>query len=308
MRVQLTWTDPNTQQVRSPTLETPIAFGREFGDMPSAMKNKAVRRMVLANEQVAPFHAIMAEAKGGLAIMNREDDHQTLVNGTVAGMQRVNEGDRITIGPFEITVAILASPTTAHHVDPFAGMAPVADPSVSNVSQPPAASPAAPPATPAVGRGIGGGMASGMAGGMAGGIGGGMAMGLAAGSTGSANLASQSGLENREGAANFFGPDGTCTHKVGFLFKRRCGRTTTQGCPDCQNGQIDPNRDRYRHDYDYYPGYGRYGRGYWGHDYYYHRHHYHYDPHSRDVDFNESDAASFAEEGDRDYEMDLDAS
>jgi len=60
MRLQLTWRDPNTQQVRSPTLETPIAFGREFGEMPSVMTGKSVRRMVLASEQVLPFHAILA--------------------------------------------------------------------------------------------------------------------------------------------------------------------------------------------------------------------------------------------------------
>ena len=307
MRVQLTWSDPNTQQVRSPTLETPIAFGREFGDMPSAMKNKAVRRMVLADEQVAPFHAIMAEAKDSLAIMNREESKQTLVNGQAAEMQRVKDGDRVTIGPFEITVAILSSQAAPDKVDPFAGMAPTPAAPVSSapVAPAPVASvPAAPaaqsPATQAPAVPAAAGMAA-----M-----GGMAMGLAAGASGGANYGStqQANYQSGQPAANFFGPDGTCIRKVGFLFKRKCGRTTTEGCSNCRNGQVDPNRDLYRDDYDYYPGYGRYGRGYWGHDYYHNRHHYRYDPHSRDVDFNESDAASFAEEGDRDYEMDLDAS
>ena len=282
MRVQLTWIDPNTQQVRSPTLRTPIAFGREFGEMPAAMKNKAVSRMVLTSDQIAPFHAILAESQSGLAIMNRADDKQTLVNGNAANIQPVQAGDRITIGPFEITVAILSSQSSPAQQDPFAGMAPASNSdSLSASSSAPVSQTHSSPA-PTQAAGTAAGMAAG-----------GMVMGLAEGANGN--------------AAGFFGPEGTCTRKVGFLFKRKCDRTTTVGCPDCQNGQIDPNQG-YQEDYAYYPGYGRYDRGYWGHDYYCHRHSYYYDPHSRDVDFNESDAASFVEEGDRDYEMDLDAS
>ncbi len=243
MRLQLTWTDPNTQQVRSPTLEPPIAFGREFGEMPSALKGSAVRRMVLAGDQVAPFHAIIAEHNGQLVISDRQGGTETLVNGTAGSIQKVNDGDTITIGSFEIVVALLTSPST----DPFANTAPVQPPAIA------------------------------------------------------ANASSDAGI--MMGFA-----DGKCAHKVGFLFKRPCDRTTTEGCRDCQNGQIDPGRSRYQDDYAYYPDYGHYGQGHWGHGYYHNRSHYHYDPHSRRVDFNESDAASFEQEGDQDYEMDLDAS
>ncbi|MEM6452726.1 MAG: hypothetical protein AAF703_20715, partial [Cyanobacteria bacterium P01_D01_bin.105] len=163
MRVQLTWIDPNTQQTRSPTLETPVAFGCEFGEMPAAMKNKAVRRMVLASDQVAPFHAIMAEAKGQLAIMNRQDDRQTLVNGTGGAMQRVKDGDHITIGPFEITVTVLSSQSS---VEPTSSAAPSSSAPSSSGQFPAKVDPFA-------------GMAGGMAGGMASGMASGMAMGLA---------------------------------------------------------------------------------------------------------------------------------
>ena len=105
-----------------------------------------------------------------------------------------------------------------------------------------------------------------------------------------------------------FGPDGLCNRKVGFLFKRRCERTTTSGCPDCRNGQIDPDQDPYADDYAYYPNYGYYGYGAWGNSYYRDRDYYSYNASTRNVDFNESDAASFEREGDQDYEMDLDAS
>ena len=101
---------------------------------------------------------------------------------------------------------------------------------------------------------------------------------------------------------------GTCDRKVGFLFKRRCGRTTTAGCPDCQNGRLPPDHDLYQDDYSLYPGFGNYGRNYWGYHYYTNADRYYYDPNSRRVDFTEADAASFEEESDQDYEMTLDAS
>jgi hypothetical protein len=48
-----------------------------------------------------------------------------------------------------------------------------------------------------------------------------------------------------------------CPRRVGFLFPHPCTRTTSVGCPDCQNGQIDDpyrgrNRYYYGNDYDYY--------------------------------------------------------
>ncbi len=268
MRLQLRWTDPNTQQVRSPTLETPIAFGREFGEMPSAFKGKAIRRMVLASDAVIPFHAILAEHKGRLVISDRQEGTGTLVNGKAGSIQPVNDGDRLTIGPFEITVTLLETLPEAPpqpQADPFATAAAI-----------------------------------------------GFAPGFAAGLSTPAAVSHTTGRAGTESAgiesAGTVSVQNPCDRKVGFLFKRPCNRTTTAGCSHCRNGQIDPARDLYQDDYAYYPNYGRYRRGYWGHDYYHDRDHYSYDPNRRSVDFNESDAASFEQEGDRDYEMDLDAS
>ena len=108
--------------------------------------------------------------------------------------------------------------------------------------------------------------------------------------------------------AEIWAADGTCNRQIGFLIKRRCGRTTSEGCRYCRNGQVDESEDPYRDDYDLYPGYGRYGRSYWGYHYYSNRDRYYYDPDSRRVDFTEADAASFENERDQDYEVDLDAS
>lgn len=100
---------------------------------------------------------------------------------------------------------------------------------------------------------------------------------------------------------------GGCDRKVGFLFKRRCGRTSRVGCPYCD--QATTTADPYFYDeYTYYPGYGTYGRGYWGHSYYVNRHHYYYDAERGRTDFTEADAAAFEAENDQDYEMDMGAS
>lgn len=99
-----------------------------------------------------------------------------------------------------------------------------------------------------------------------------------------------------------------CDRKIGFLFQRRCGRTDPTGCTYCQGGLLPSPQDPFQVDHGYYPGYSYYGRGYWGHDYYSQRDCYAYNPDTRSIDFNESDVASFEEEGNMDFENQLDAS
>lgn len=265
MRLKLHWVDIKTGLERTPSLETPVAFGREFGSMPSTIAGQEVSRMVLAHEQVEAYHAILTEEAGQLVIIDRGSRICTKVNGVPLPRQAVLDDDQIQIGPFEITVTVLPA-------------------SVSESNQSPMTDPAQ-RATPGQD----------------------MMMGMAASAPMGAQPQAREMMATDDQSAKF-GADGLCDRKVGFLFKRRCGRTTTEGCPDCRNGQLEPNRNRYEDDYAYYPDYGRYGRGYWGYGYYHNRHHYYYDPHTRNVDFNESDTASFEQEGDQDFEMDLDAS
>jgi hypothetical protein len=89
------------------------------------------------------------------------------------------------------------------------------------------------------------------------------------------------------------GVNGECDRMVGFLFKRRCGRTDIIGCPDCDVS--------YDYDYAYYQGFGNYRRGYWGSDYYETRDGY-------SVDFTEADSASLEMERDGDFEQNMGAS
>lgn len=116
------------------------------------------------------------------------------------------------------------------------------------------------------------------------------------------------GVEGGSPGIGDMGLEPGCDRQVGFLFKRRCGRTDPTGCPYCRGGQVNPDYDPFGTDHTYYSGYGYYGQHHWGHGYYADRHHYTYDSHTRQLDFNDSDAASFEEEADRDYENRLDAS
>ncbi|MEO1093702.1 MAG: FHA domain-containing protein [Cyanobacteria bacterium J06638_28] len=256
MQVQLRWTDPHTGNSYAPNLSTPIAFGRDFGSMPSAVGDQSVSRMVLKDDQVELYHALLESIDGQLRINDRGSRVGTKVNGVPLPFQSVMVGDRLQIGPYDITVVAVETASEMGLATP--------DPVIS---------PSPPEPLPDTTAGLPG-----------------------------ADWATH----QRDG--DTFGSDGVCNRKVGFLVKRRCGRTSTAGCPHCRNGQVPSNQDPYIEDYDLYPGYGRYGQNYWGYHYYSNRDRYYYDPDSRRVDFTEADAASFEDENDQDYEMNLDAS
>jgi hypothetical protein len=91
-----------------------------------------------------------------------------------------------------------------------------------------------------------------------------------------------------------------CDRMIGFLFKRRCGRTDTIDCAYCNQS--------YEEDYAYYSNYGNYRSSSWGSDYYSNRDRYSYDPETGNVDFTEADAISLETERDSDFESNMGAS
>jgi hypothetical protein len=95
-----------------------------------------------------------------------------------------------------------------------------------------------------------------------------------------------------------------CDHQVGFLFKRRCGRTDPRDCLHCSG----TGQNAYDDDYAYYRGYGSYHNGYWGDRYYDDRDRYAYNSDTGNVDFTDADSVSFINESDTDYEQDMGAS
>lgn len=272
MRIQLLWTDPNSGQAYQPVFALPIAIGRSFGLMPGTINGEAVSRVVLANDQVEIYHALLAEQDGAV-IVTGQSDAALSVNGVAFKTVPLQEGDRIQIGPFELEFKLAIEEETPEE-PPAVPMEPETflPPPISPPENSPAFAQRAPEPptspTPTPVSSSGAELVSGLSG---------TAMGT-------------------EPSAGW-----RCDRKVGFLFKRMCDRTTPKGCPHCRNGQV--NDDPYFYDYDLYPGYGRYGRGYWGYGYYRDRDRYYYNSDTRDVDFTEADAASFEDETDTDYEM-----
>jgi hypothetical protein len=101
---------------------------------------------------------------------------------------------------------------------------------------------------------------------------------------------------------------GGCDRQVGFLIKRRCGRTDATNCPDC-NGEMTavPYSDPYFYDRNLYHDFGAYSGG-WGNDYYSDRDCYSYNPDTGSIDFTEADSTSLEQETEVDYEQDMGAS
>lgn len=212
MQIQLSWTEPSTSNHREPVLETPVALGSEFTQMPREIDGRQVSRMVLADNQVSPYHALIQERNGELLILDQSSSSGIEINSVRLPSSTLLDGDRIRIGSIEIQVRLNLSIRTS-------------------------------------------------------------------------------------------GNQG-CDRMIGFLFKRRCGRTDSTGCSYCQGGQV--NEDPYWNEYSYYSSYGRYDA--WGRDYYYRRHYYYYDRETGEVNFTEADSEAFEQEMDSDFEQDFGAS
>ncbi|MBD2387321.1 FHA domain-containing protein [Cylindrospermum sp. FACHB-282] len=193
MQIQLSWIDPNTEERLEPLLETPVAIGRQFAKMPQQSNGKKVSRLVIEDDLVADYHALIDWQDQELIIVDQNTISGIKINGVKLTKASLKNGDRISVGSCDIVISFTAS---------------------------------------------------------------------------------------RE-----------CDRMIGFLFKRRCGRTDTTDCPHCNQS--------YETDYAYYSDYGDYRSGYWGSDYYNQR---------RNIDFTEADGASLEDESDTDFERNMGAS
>ncbi|BAY13917.1 FHA domain-containing protein [Calothrix sp. NIES-2098] len=202
MQIQLSWIDPNTEERREPLLETPVAIGRVFEEMPQQINGQRVSRVAIADDLIADYHALIDWQNQELTITEQNTSSDIKINGLQVTGGILKNGDRITIGTCEIAIEFTA---TAWE----------------------------------------------------------------------------------------------CDRMIGFLFKRRCGRTDRIGCPDCNQ--------TYEDDYAFYSDYGNYRSG-WGRDYYDERDRYSYDRETGNVDFTEADSVSLEDERDADFESNMGAS
>jgi hypothetical protein len=104
VQIQLIWTDPNTGERRQPQLETPIAIGRVFTEMPAEIEGKRVSRIVLADDRIANYHALIDVFDNELVITDRNSSSGTLINGVRLPSSTLVNGDRLQIGTIEIEI------------------------------------------------------------------------------------------------------------------------------------------------------------------------------------------------------------
>ncbi|NJL00669.1 MAG: FHA domain-containing protein [Spirulinaceae cyanobacterium SM2_1_0] len=116
------------------------------------------------------------------------------------------------------------------------------------------------------------------------------------------------GLASQAAAGAAPSPGMPCDRLVGFLFPRRCGRTSREHCPHCQGGEIDDDPYFLASERSIYPNYGYYGGSSWGSEYTEDLTPAEAQPgEASNYDFTEADAAAFAVTS-TDFEQDLDAS
>lgn len=202
MQIQLTWIDPNTGDRREPLLETPVTIGRQFAIMPGQIAENRVSRIVIEDDLMADYHALITTENQELIIIDQDTSNGIKINGVQSARGILQNSDRIQIGSTEIVIQI------------------------TSVWE--------------------------------------------------------------------------CDRMVGFLFKRRCGRTDTINCPHCNQ--------TYTEDYAYYPEYGSYRYG-WGSNH--NRDEFNEaskEENSDDPDFTEADGISLEEERNTDFETNMGAS
>lgn len=270
MRIQLTWTDPITGELHQPILSTPVALGRVFEAMPAEHQGQQVSRLVLNDAAIGEYHTLIQE-RNGTPLITTPLGLNIQINSLSLPTSTLFEGDAIQIGSYSLQLSL--SPEEPPTSTPSSPSAVAASPStldelVSSLD------------TASIRRSSEDG--------------------------GSESPPTAQPPSTTEALPTEALPTDGCDRMVGFLFKRRCDRTSREGCPHCHGGRVYD--DPYFYEYDYYPGYSNYGRGSWGHSYYSHRDYYYYDHNRGQVDFTQADAAAFDTEADQDYEMDMGAS
>ncbi|WP_341529023.1 FHA domain-containing protein [Nostoc sp. UHCC 0302] len=104
MQIQLNWIDPNTGESRKPLLETPVAIGREFQQMPQQSNGERVSRVVIQDDLVADYHALIEWQNQELIIIDQNTSTGIKINGEQLTTGNLKDGDRIQIGACEIVV------------------------------------------------------------------------------------------------------------------------------------------------------------------------------------------------------------
>jgi FHA domain len=105
MEISLTWQDPATGEVRNPVLNTPIAIGREFSQLPRRIGGKRVSRIQLNNDgEVSRIHVFLDEENGLLVAIDHNSCNGIEINGNKQLRGYLNPGDHLSVGGYVLTI------------------------------------------------------------------------------------------------------------------------------------------------------------------------------------------------------------
>ena len=138
--IQLSWTDPTTQEPREPLLTLPVTFGRFLDQMPAIIQGQPVSRMVLLHPRVSRYHALIEWVNGRPVLTDQNTSNGTFVNGARQQRCELAVGDRIQLGEVIIQVQQIpnaqSSPSSTSSA-PTSYSAETIYPGVSPASAPP---------------------------------------------------------------------------------------------------------------------------------------------------------------------------
>ncbi|NJM21103.1 MAG: FHA domain-containing protein [Richelia sp. RM2_1_2] len=111
LHINLSWEEPATGELRQPSLRVPIAFGREFSQMPIQLNGKPVSRMLLNSSEVSRYHGLIDWEQNQLVVIDQNSVNGVYVNGNRHTRSIINNGDILKIGPYEITLSFTLNTT-----------------------------------------------------------------------------------------------------------------------------------------------------------------------------------------------------
>jgi pSer/pThr/pTyr-binding forkhead associated (FHA) protein len=116
MQISLTWEDPATGAYRTPVLNTPIAIGREFSQLPAEIDGKRVSRIQLEGSQTSRFHALLDEDNGRLLVIDQNSSNGVEINNVRQERSHLYPGDRLGIGDFVLTIERVGTPVSSSKI------------------------------------------------------------------------------------------------------------------------------------------------------------------------------------------------
>ncbi|WP_017654035.1 FHA domain-containing protein [Fortiea contorta] len=110
MQIRLSWIDPNTEEIREPLLDTPVAIGSVFQAMPQQNNSQRISRIVIQDDLITDYHALIDWQNQELIILDQNSHSGIEINGVQLSSASLRDGDRLRIGQCEIMINFTPTP------------------------------------------------------------------------------------------------------------------------------------------------------------------------------------------------------